>query len=87
MNCSSCNYLIAMPPAYATCIASCNKNENFDHDNELSDEERLQREAPMSMLSIYCCLIIMVIYAITLVKQCNGGFLEFLGLCEHPVKR
>jgi hypothetical protein len=50
MNCSSCNYLIAMPPAYATCLASCKKNENFDHDNELSSEEKLQKEVQMSML-------------------------------------
>jgi hypothetical protein len=27
----------------------------------------------------------MVIYAITLVKQYNGGFLEFLGACWCPL--
>jgi hypothetical protein len=77
MSCSKCNYLAAMPPAYATCIALCKKNENFGSNS--SDE-------PLAAsLSICCCGIILIIYAITLVSQCNGGFLEFLGACWCPL--
>ena len=73
MSYSECNLLAAMPPAYAACIASRKEQENFGSNSE--------EESSSAPLFICCCGLILVIYALTLVKQCNGGFLEFLGAC------